>query len=490
MVRLWLMPLGSSFWLDETFTAFLLHHGPRDPSLAVAPQVVASVYYSLPRASVSLFGDSEIAYRLPSVLAMAIALLLITRLAARLIHPRAGWFAAFACLALSGINYQAADARPYALGTCVAAASFWFLVRWLDSGRWREAFFFILAAGLLWRIHLTYWPLYIVFLLYAIVRIARRETPAGWIYGAKVFAVLGAALVPVLLNALAILPQAAAHAYAPPPLYRELFNSLKLGLVVVCGIGAWLLSRWRPAGSSAGERELPTVRLSSSWSAALLIGGWWLLDPLCLFAYSRLSDNGIFLHRYLSVALPGAVLAAVGVAGFFMPPAYWRKAALLLGVGVLLLMGQWSVAWPGHDRSDWRGAAEQLYVFGLAPETPVICPSPFLEARPPDWSPVYSLPGYFYAHLDAYPIPGKPILLPFEISPQALQYATILTKEILPARARFAIYGWNQNVRPWRDWFAARPELAGWSHTTFDQFGDVWVVLFVRGSDTIPPTDD
>src|ERR1039457_5549238 len=35
--RLWLMPMGSSFWVDEMGTVFVVQHGPRDPSLSVAP---------------------------------------------------------------------------------------------------------------------------------------------------------------------------------------------------------------------------------------------------------------------------------------------------------------------------------------------------------------------------------------------------------------------------------------------------------------------
>ena len=95
----------------------------------------AFIYYWLPRWAEAMWGFSEAVYRLPSVLAMGITLLLVARLAARLIHPRAGWFAVFACLALNGIDYQAADARPYGLGTCVAAAGVLFLVRWLDTAR-------------------------------------------------------------------------------------------------------------------------------------------------------------------------------------------------------------------------------------------------------------------------------------------------------------------------------------------------------------------
>src|SRR3984957_8811118 len=167
------MPLPSSFWVDEMVSAFVIHFGPSHPSLAVAPQVTETIYYWLPHAAEWLFGFSEVVYRIPSLLVLGIALWLIARLAASLIHPQATWFAVFACLALKGFNYEADDARPYALGTCIAAASLFFLVRWLDTARWRDALFFIVFAALLWRVHLVFWPFYAIFVIYLAVRILR-----------------------------------------------------------------------------------------------------------------------------------------------------------------------------------------------------------------------------------------------------------------------------------------------------------------------------
>ena len=77
IIRLWVMPLGSSFWVDEMATSFVVTHGADDPTLRVAPQVPMSIYYALPRATAKLFGFSEAAYRLPSLLAMIAALWLI-----------------------------------------------------------------------------------------------------------------------------------------------------------------------------------------------------------------------------------------------------------------------------------------------------------------------------------------------------------------------------------------------------------------------------
>src|SRR5262245_55799299 len=125
VIRLWLVPLTSSFSIDEMATGFVVRYGGSHWSFRIARQGPQSLYYWFARVS-TVFSQSEVADRLPSVLFMGIAVVLVARLAVRLIHPSAAWFAAFACLALRGINYHAADARPYALGTMLLAAAFFF----------------------------------------------------------------------------------------------------------------------------------------------------------------------------------------------------------------------------------------------------------------------------------------------------------------------------------------------------------------------------
>ncbi len=87
----------------------------------------------------------------------------------------------------------------------------------------------------------------------------------------------------------------------------------------------------------------------------------------------------------------------------------------MLGVGILLFLGQWGHLWPMHEKSGWKAAAGRIQELGLGPEEPVICPSPFIEARPPIWRPDYSLPGFLYAHLSVYPIQGKIYPFPYEV---------------------------------------------------------------------------
>lgn len=467
IARLWIMPLPSSFWVDEMATVFVVHH-PGDPSLAVAPQVPDSIYYQLPRAAESIFGLSEIAYRIPSVLLMALALFFIALIAARLIDPGAAWFVLFVCLSMRGINDQAADARPYALGTCVAAASLWFLIRWLDSARWWDAAGFVVCGALLWRVHLLFWPFYIVLAIYAAVRLIRRDTRANRLATLGLFAIIGAALIPVVLDALNQFRRATEHVIVAQPTFRDLRVQLKFGIILICGLGAFVLSRLL---------KWPRRPRFAVTSSVIAIGAWWLLQPLCLFTVSHITGSSMFVARYLYIGLPGAALAATLAASYFIPSSWWKPLSVAFAIGVLIMLGQWRQLWPMHHGSDWRLAAHTISEWAAA-DTPVLCPSPFVEARPPVWQPSYALPGFLYCHLPVYRFRGKPYLLPFDESPEARNYVETLEKGPIAVSGRFLIYGGSGAVRYWRNWFSVQPEFSTWHRERLGPFGDVVVELF------------
>ena len=469
IARLWLLPLRESLWSDEAATFVVVHYGGNHPSFAVAPHVAQSIYYWLPWIAEKLGGFSEAIYRLPSVLAMAGALVCIARLSARLIHPKAAWFATFLCLSLRAFNFQSNDARPYALGTFTAAASVWFLVRWLDSGRWRDALLFAGSAALLWYVQLVYWPFYLVFALYAPLRLARRDTPVRWPGVAATFALLGLALVPPALQARAAFAHAGEHVISPLPQVRILFYALKPGFFAVCVGGVWLaarLMRWA------------RVSWPVSRSSLALMVGWWLCPPLALFAVSWASGDGLFVDRFYSLMLPGAALVATALAARHIPAGRWLAMSVMLGAGVLLWVGGWNHWAPRYHNVDWKDAARTVNERVLGAETPVLCTSPYIEGRSPAWHPEYPLPAFLYAPLAVYPIRGRVYTFPFESSPEAEQYAAALAQTTLGSSRRFLIYGSDPSVEFWRKWFQRRLEWGTWTNRSLGQFGKVDLVEF------------
>jgi hypothetical protein len=353
------------------------------------------------------------------------------------------------------------------MGMCVAAAGLYFLVRWLDTGRFRDAALFVILAAMLWRVHLIFWPFYLVFLVYAVLRMKDR----GWWQVATAFGIVGILLIPVAIRAIELNAGAKQHVVVDEPTWLNLEHSLRTVLVVAAGLGAWIWSRF------AKERGQPAIPAP----AIALILAWWLWHPLALFAFSRITGNSVFVPRYTALSLPGTAMAATLAAAWFLPSRFWKPAALIMGACALLLFGQWTELWPQHHNSDWRAAAFAVNELRLSPSTPVICPSPFVEAKPPAWTPDYKMPGFLYAHLLVYPPRGgNVVLFPFATSPEAEDYATALVDGAIPAAGRFVIYGGNGQAQFWRDWFEKRPELAGWSHRSLGSFRDVDVVVFEK----------
>ncbi|HKD04292.1 MAG TPA: glycosyltransferase family 39 protein [Bryobacteraceae bacterium] len=469
VARLWLAPLSSSLWVDEIVTTFVIHF-PHSASFDIAPQVPESLYYWLPRTSWAIFGDAEWALRLPSVLAMGAALFFVVRIAMRVIDRRAGWLAFFLCLTLSVLDFLAIDARPYAFGLAVASAGALFLVRWFDDLRWIDGIAFAVCAALLWRIHLLYWPFYLVYGGYALARLICRDTRLSVARVIAVFAVIVAALLPVVATAVGRLHGAETHAFMPLPKFRQFYYMIHVNVLLICGGAAWLLHaylKWKP---SAAPVTVP------AW---VLIIGWWLACPVCLFIYSRISGNGIFISRYVSLMYPGIALAATALVAQFLPDRGWRYGAAAAGIIALFLMGQWSAKSPAHTPDDWRAAAAMEKAISTD-STPVLCASPFIEAQSPGFSPAYALPGFLFSNLTYYPIRGRLRLFPFSPSEQAEKYAlSLLKNELVPAR-RFVLYGSNYGSGYLMRYLAKRPELAGWKIDS-THFGSILIVTFDAG---------
>jgi hypothetical protein len=255
-----------------------------------------------------------------------------------------------------------------------------------------------------------------------------------------------------------------------PPRLRELGNAFKFLLVAGCGAGGWVLSR-----------RFQWPRMANPSAAVLvLILGWWIWQPVSLYAFSWITGNSVFVPRYLSLSLPGAALAATLAAAYFIPGGRWPLVTTIFAAGVLLFMGDAHRLLPPHHNSDWRAASRKIREVGIDAATPVVYPSPFIEAKPPVWRPDYPLPSFLYCHLLTYPAGGTPYLLPFEKSPEAEDYAATLAEHALAASEKFYIYGGDINVRKWQLWFSTRQELAGWRSRRLGPFGDVDVAIFEK----------
>ena len=385
----------------------MTRYGPAHWSLAeTAPQAWKSLYYHLPRASAAWFGPSEIAFRLPSILLMGLTLFLVARLAARLIHPQAAWFAVFACLTLRGINYEAADARPYRAGNvhrAPAACCSWCdgsircagaTVCCLSSSRRCCGASTCCSGRSTWCSR-----------AYAI---ARREAPTPYRRS---------------LRAGGSVAGARALRRPRPPSrcerarLRRASRPARLRLLAEADAGSRMRRGRLAAGPVATLASLgravgrPAPRLSFSAGGSV--------HPVALFLVSR-ADGFQRLRAPLSSPSrsPARRWPPRLCRARWIPPDRWKPLGLASGAGALLWLGQWHQLWPLHHNSDWRAAARAVNEFaGRIRPGPL--PQPVRGGPPPLWRPDYPLPGFLYSHLAVYPIAGQPVLLPYRDYPAA-----------------------------------------------------------------------
>ncbi|MER6397012.1 glycosyltransferase family 39 protein [Kitasatospora sp. NPDC001603] len=139
-------------WRDEVATWTVATRSLGD-LLGLLQHIDASngAYYLLMHGWTSVFGDSAIALRLPSVLAMAGAAAFVALTAQRLFGGRVaaiGGGLLFSVVPL--ISRYAQEARSYALVTCAVVAATWFLLRALERPslrRWAPYCVAMAAAG-------------------------------------------------------------------------------------------------------------------------------------------------------------------------------------------------------------------------------------------------------------------------------------------------------------------------------------------------------
>ena len=321
----------SGLWTDELATWGMATTPWHEfwPVLRYVDAVLAPYYVAM-HIWVSVFGDSDVALRAPSVVAMVAAAGLIGALGTRLAGRTAGTLAGLVFAVLPSTSRYAAEARPYALTVLVACLATWLLLRaWDRPGLMRWAAYGLAVAALGW--------LHIVAVLLVAghaCSVAAWRRRLWWRFA--VAAGAGTlAVAPILLYGARQRHQVA---YIPPV---SVYTAIPYAQVVFGGLAVAALLVLLALFS------LP-VRFPSAVFTA-----WAVVPPAALVAVSVVLP--MFLPRYLVYTTPGwALLAGVTLSRLRIP---WAVAilALLAGIGVPAQLAMRTAG--GHEQQATRQLA-------------------------------------------------------------------------------------------------------------------------------------
>ncbi|MGW8768764.1 glycosyltransferase family 39 protein [Streptomyces sp. NPDC055815] len=306
---------------------------------------VLAAYYLLLHGWTGLFGDSDLALRMPSVLAATGAAVCTALIGARLFGRRAGLVAGLLFALTPVVTRYAQEARPYALVVLAVALATLLLLRALDrpdsTWRWAAYALAVTAIGLLHLVALTALAGHVV---------AAAAKGRGVVLRCGVSAFLGVASVAPVV-ALGRSQAGRQVSWIPRPdlwdlagLWPQLFGAgLAAGAVLALAAVAWAHPKNRT--------DRARLRATTVSAAA----------PVLILWTASHGDVSYFHFRYLLFTLPAwAVLAGAGLRDV-RPRAL--LAVLLAGLALFTLPDQrplrepYAHFWQGVD---YRGAADTI----------------------------------------------------------------------------------------------------------------------------------
>ena len=323
---------GPSLWIDEGHT-WRYAQEPLGSILSTtfgSTNAVEALYYALLHLWIGVAGASEVALRLPSAVAMAIAVWAASKTAGVGAGSRAAAIAGFVMIALPGVTRYAQEARPYAFAVAAVSVSTFMLLRGLtrNERRWWVGYAVsLVVVGYFHLLSLLVVPGQFIAVLFI--------GPRRW----RGFAAAAAAAILAVLP-VAILGFAQRGQISWIPLAQ--FDYLWTGLSAITGSLAVTACLAVLAVVGRGDRRLMALGLATAVATPVLLWVLGLLTPL-------------YLARYLLGAAPGIAVLVAAATTNMRTPRLLVLAAILVA---LVLPQQIDIRGIAAHNQDYRGAAE------------------------------------------------------------------------------------------------------------------------------------
>jgi mannosyltransferase len=344
----WLVPAAVT-------AAIVAHHAARpqlwrdefatwQAATRTVPQIVALghhidavtvPYYVFMHYWIARFGDSVLALRTPSIIAMTATAAVVAALGRRLYGAKAGLLGGLLVAVVPVVSRYAQEARAYSFAALFAAVATYLLVVALQRSRWYAWVGYAAAVLLLGLSHQVALLLLAAHLVAVVVE-CRREHRLRALWWLLAVGVALAGLLPVALLGLGEQGTQLSWLSAARPidlaqLPERLFGAAAIG-GAVCALAA--------VGLARGDRWGRTL-----WLSALL--------PIALLFLADQYVTPIFLGRYLVFATPLlCLLAGRALAGV----RWWLAGVVVLVVALLGYPEQQSMR-RSHSPFDYAGAA-------------------------------------------------------------------------------------------------------------------------------------
>jgi uncharacterized membrane protein len=366
---------GRSLWLDETLTYWVSQGSFANMAIrAFDYQGQLPLYFALPWISTRLFGVSEFALRLPSVLAFLLCSVVLYRLGCALHGRQVALTATVLFNGMWAVTFGAPEARPYTVAVLWLLIATYCLVRWTGVGRsWFIAGYVVSLLAAVYT-HVLFASALAPHALFVAARHERVRPRRSQLLFA--LAALAVGLLPAAYLLQSLRGKWDLYSFTPMPSVFDLIDVWRW-LVLIALIAGLLLLATRVRATSV--KWISETASASTW---LLLLTWSIWPALLLFSASHLRGESVFVWRYSSWQVPGiALLSAVTMSSF--SPAYVRRA---LGSAYFCAFVALILLQPAGGQPDWRAAVKHANTVIQTPDTPVLVWSGLVESENVAWA--------------------------------------------------------------------------------------------------------
>jgi mannosyltransferase len=431
-IAVWFIAIRAPLWQDETGSYWQISAG--------FSQIWPRQYLSFPAYSYILWlatkvlGTSEIALRIPSVIAMLGAVYLLYRAAREILDREAALITLVVFCTNPIIVFAAVDIRPYAFAALIInAAIFILLLLRHNDSNWLAALFGFSAACILYFQYLFAVILPALVICFFLVK--RGDRGILWrqfVIAAGIFVLAFPPLIPGLLF---LFGTSKTHVFEAAPKLSQLIWTLAPGwLPVVFAVTALV------ALMAAAVTTRPQGKRQSFAGWRIAVCACLMFIPLLiLYGVSAGTSIRIFTEIHRMVAVPGLALCwALVLSRFRMS---WVRLFFCVALAAVAIFVTLRAPNPGELLYSWKYALDVAEKNASTDNAPVVVCSDFIES---DFMPMplgSAKESSLFAPLSYYKLTVPVVPLPRGLNSEAMKVGSQFLQEAEQKHQRFLAMG-------------------------------------------------
>ncbi|MGA2372601.1 MAG: glycosyltransferase family 39 protein [Candidatus Korobacteraceae bacterium] len=461
----WSLAVRAPLWNDETLSYWQIAGGFNQIwARSIQGNSFAAYPYIL-WLNKTLFGDTELVLRIPSMLAMLAAIYVFYRCAREMFDWDISVLATILFTLPSRVVYAAIDVRPYAFALLLTNLAILMFLRWRKTDKIGFAALFGATAAGIFYFHYLFGSILLAFALcYLLTRYSSLLSDLRQIGAALAcFAIF---IIPVWPQLRYMYQTRATHVFTETPRWVSLLQTLNPGTRQLLTLASALVL------AALAKRLLTPNR--EMYAKLALCAPLALAPVLFLYVISVTTPVHIFIPRYLLEAAPGMALCWGWICSL-IDSRPLRGLFCFVFVGLCVFGAYSSPAARVHGFS-WKYALEYADANAAEDHASLLMCSPFVEGDT-QRMPAVASESMLYAPLSYYKVSAPVVPLPGSLVEESKRQARQFLLKAAQEHRRFLVLAAGPSL-PTVDF------LSYYSNSThvprvLGNFDHIWVVEFV-----------